>query len=116
MLIQEAFVDLTENSRFGSDAPYEPYHQEPGPLFRDLRQEYGRCTGKVYLDTESRGVIAIGWVFVSRQRYTDCNDTYLREVWVTLYEECEHGDPHELTQVRGRQSIATGLKYHTIAA
>ena len=116
MLIEETFIDATDydatdqKSVFGKSEPHEPYTDHPGDLFRDLQREYGRCTGHVYQDTISRGTIAIGWVFLGRQRYDGSNKTYLREVWVTLFDECEHGDPLELT----KGGKPTGLKHHVL--
>lgn len=53
-------------------------------LFDDLVGDYGRCTGRVYVDSEERA-IPVGWVFESRQKYQDdSSQTYLREVWVSF--------------------------------
>jgi len=114
MLIQETFVNDTLGSLFGESEPYEPWIDHSGSLFRTMQAEYGRCRGHVYQDTK-QGVIAIGWVFESRQKYTDDpDDMYLRAVWVTVFDECEHGDPAELSQEKGRSFIKTGLKYHVL--
>jgi hypothetical protein len=85
VLIQESFVNATEGYRFGDSEPQEPYTDDVGELYRTLRAEYGRCIGKVYVDTDD-GPKAVGWVFQSRDRYEDSNETYLREVWITLYD------------------------------
>jgi hypothetical protein len=39
----------------------------------------------VYIDVAGRGAVAIGWVFRKRMRYDDCDEVYLRDVWVTLH-------------------------------
>ena len=53
-------------------------------LFDDLVGDYGRCTGRVYVDSEERA-IPVGWVFESRQKHQDDpSQTYLREVWVSF--------------------------------
>ena len=44
---------------------------DTGGLYARLAGEYGRCTSKVYLDTKSRGTIAIGWVFQKKVEYDD---------------------------------------------
>jgi hypothetical protein len=91
MLIQEQFVNVTKGYRFGDSEPYEPFTDDVGKLYKHLVKEYGRCTGKVFIDTP-KGAQAVGWVFVSRQRYEDArtkDDTYLREAWVTLYDEAD---------------------------
>lgn len=82
---QEEFVNLTKGHRFGSSDPYETFTDDKGELFRAMQSEYGRCTGKVYVDTD-KGAKPVGWVFVSRQPYDDCDETYLREVWVTVHD------------------------------
>ena len=51
-----------------------------GDIYRLLQREFGRCTGKVYIDPG----IHVGWCFESRQRYEDTNEPYLREAWVSL--------------------------------
>jgi hypothetical protein len=109
LLIEERFVNQDENCIFGSTEPYEPFTENVGQLFRSLRKDYGRCTGHVYQDTKD-GTIAIGWVFLGRDNYEGESRTYLREVWVTLFETCKRGDPSELS--RGGRD--TGLKFRVL--
>lgn len=58
-----------------------------GDMFRALRREYGRCTGRVYVDylhkDSKYGPYAVGWVFLKRVPYDD-EGTFLQETWVTL--------------------------------
>jgi hypothetical protein len=104
------YIDADQGAIFGEDPePQETWTDNIGKLFRDCMQEYGRCTSKVYIDTK-HGTDAIGWVFLGRQQYDDSKDTYLREVWVTLFEDCEPGDPRELT-LKGKP---TGLRYRVL--
>lgn len=84
--VSESFINLDQNSRFGETEPYESSTDDPGELFRSCAKEYGRCTGKVYIDTKNGKTLAIGWVFLGRDKYQDCNKSYLREVWVTLHD------------------------------
>lgn len=90
MWIKETFIDRTRNAQFGSSEWYEPFHADNiGALYRDLLKEYGRCTGKIYVDPKGGGQpIQQGWVFLSRQAYEDSRrtppETYLREVWVEV--------------------------------
>ena len=93
MLISETFVNLDKGYQFGDSGKYEPFTDDLGQLYRSLRREYGRCTGRVYIDTKEHGTKAVGWVFVKRMKYEDCNDTYLREVWVTPFDA-----PDEVTR------------------
>jgi hypothetical protein len=120
MLISETFINATKGYQFGNSEPYEPFTDDTGRLFRSLQREYGRCQSRVYIDTKN-GTKAIGWVFSKVMTYEDARADwskdqreYVREVWVNLYDECEHGDPAELSKTHGRERCATGLKYHEL--
>lgn len=68
-----------------------------GAIYRHGVEEYGRCTGKVYVDTKSRGTVHVGYVFLQRDTYTDSRgerpDTYLCETWVTVERVVEPTKP-----------------------
>ena len=89
---QETFIDLDQGTRFGESPVYETFTDDKGELYRSNQREYGRCKGRVFIDTP-KGVKAVGWVFVGRQRYEDTGEPYLREVWVTLHK----GEPETRT-------------------
>lgn len=115
LFIQETFVNDDTNTRFSEGPLIETQFADAGALFRDLRKEYGRCMGHVYIDTESRGVLAIGWIFRSRQKYEGGEETYIRSVWVKVFDACEQGDVHELLTHRGHlHGVGTGLKHHVL--
>ena len=114
MLIQETYVDADREIRYGESEPYEPFTDDPGKLFRNLRREYGRCKGYIYSDSANKGALAIGWIFEGTTKYDDSEDTYKREVWVTLFDECEHDHDAELTENHGRKQVKTGLRYHVL--
>lgn len=84
---EEVFVNVTEGYRFGESGVIESFTDDKGKLFRRLRECYGRCVGKIYIDREGQSPQAIGWVFQGRDKYDDSKETYLREVWVTLHEQ-----------------------------
>lgn len=103
MRIRESFVNLTKGYRLGDPEWYEPYTDDRGELFRAMRHEYGRCTGRIYVDvpqgdaSASPGVAApaadrqayvtetVGWVFEKRCAYEDAPDEhYIQEVWVEV--------------------------------
>lgn len=78
---------------------YEQYYQDgkldQGALYRALRSEYGRCTGKIYQDIKREDgtyeAKAVGWHFVKREQYGwsahyegDGPTTYLQGAWVSL--------------------------------
>jgi hypothetical protein len=91
-LIQESYINATEGHRIGEnvqrieDTIFEG--KAVGDIYRYCVREYGRCIGKVYVDTDT-GAMAVGWVFVKRMKYEDVNETYLHETWVTLLERDE---------------------------
>jgi hypothetical protein len=86
MLIEEIYTDYTNNLRLGESGIFKPFTEDIGELFKSLQSEYGRCISKVYIDIEDKAC-PIGWVFQKRVKYDDCNETYLRSVWVTLHNE-----------------------------
>lgn len=85
LYVEESYVNATEGCRIGDSGIHESAFTAPGDLYRACQHEFGRCTGKVYVDTDN-GPQAVGWVFVERQQYTDTHEPYLREVWVTVHE------------------------------
>lgn len=90
--VSETYIDETRGCIFGdSGGWYEPYTENVGRLFRNMQQEFGRCTGTVYVDTAQGETMATGWVFSKRVEYDDAHRirrkedrTYVREVWVSL--------------------------------
>ena len=91
LMVSETYVNESKGYQIGDSGLYEPYTEKIGRLFLEIQREYGRCTGKVYIDT-ANGVKAIGWCFEKRMRYEDARgndperDYYLRAVWVTLHD------------------------------
>ena len=88
MLIQETFVNRDQNAIVGESDPYEPYTDNVGRLFRACQREHGRCISKMFADGPEEPK-QVGGVFEKRQKYSDCQDTYLAETWVTLYKSYE---------------------------
>jgi hypothetical protein len=85
--LQEETVNASEGYSFGPTEPYESKYDTSDSMsriFRDLSREYGRCTGKVFIDVKDESK-PIGWVFLKRDRYEDTHDYYLRETWITLH-------------------------------
>ncbi len=83
-LIKEDFVNSTKGYSFGSSGWYIAFTDDTKKLFKRLQREYGKCTGKMYIDTKEGATKAVGYVFQKREAYTDCNETYLKETWVEL--------------------------------
>ena len=86
LYVEENFVDRTRDIRFGDSGVYESCYDDVGALYRAMQREYGRCTGRVYVDQPNCEPKAVGWVFVKRDKYENSGETYLREVWITVHE------------------------------
>lgn len=95
LVISESYVNATTETRYGDSGWQEPYTDDIGQLYASCVREFGRCTGHVYVDTDT-GTVPVGWVFVKRVEYDDVGRygfrgerTYLREVWVSVGERDE---------------------------
>jgi len=95
LFLQEAHLNVEPRYIIGESDVYESFTDDPGELFRACQRDHGRCTGKVYIDGADGQPIHVGWVFVKRKQYQDCNDTYLHETWVTVREK-----PDTVTRTR----------------
>lgn len=89
---QKTYIDLSQGKDgrgaiYGESDVFETFTSDRGELFRSCVREYGRCTGKIYIDRVDGKTHAIGWVFVKRRKYDDCNKTFLAETWVTVHEK-----------------------------
>lgn len=101
LLLHEARVNLDKGYNFYDERTpidgsiFENVEPDdlPGELFRYGRSEYGRCVGKVFVDTRSRGTIHTGYVFQKRENYSDCEDTYLAETWLSVERVVEPARP-----------------------
>lgn len=122
MLMRETFVNEDKEQAYGSSDWYQPYTFDLGRLFRDCRQEYGRCTGYVYVDYREPGdppgayprTRKVGWVFQKRVEY-ETNwgppQYYLRTVWVDL-----SGRPgFDLDEIRDKQKKRRARRSNRIA-
>ena len=87
IFIQEVWIDASDNVICGESDVYESCYDAPGEVYKALQKEYGRCTGKEYIDGPDGKSVHVGWVFQKRKQYEDCNKTYLAETWVTLHEK-----------------------------
>lgn len=86
MYVQETWIDRTDDCLLGEGEVYESFTDNVGELFKSLQKESGKCIGKLHLGHKGE-ILTIGWVFLRKEKYTDCNKTYLRETWVTLHDE-----------------------------
>ena len=76
-------VNADKGYRFGDDSVIETRFETKGELYKYCLSEYGRCVSKIYVDPD--GAKPIGWIFIKREKYTDCDETYLQETWVTVH-------------------------------
>lgn len=86
LYVQESWVNLTEGHRTGDSDVYETFTDDRGELYRAMQNEYGRCTGRVYVDQKDAPPKNVGWVFLKRARYDDSpKETFLLETRVTIH-------------------------------
>lgn len=79
------YVNATEGHRIGKDEALETRFETKGELFRFCQKEYGRCVSKVYVEKLGQEDRPVGWVFEKNVKYSDVNETYLQETWVTIH-------------------------------
>lgn len=117
MWVKETYLNETKGYIFGEGDWYESYHDTIGSLFKGLQQEYGRCTGRVYVDRTPRfdgpnTPLQTGWIFEKKIAYEDArhplkqNDFYVRAVWV----EVSTTEPKRVVQVNNVTSPWLGRK------
>lgn len=83
MKISVTLVNEDKDMRFSEWSEDTDEDMTSGELFRACREEYGRCTSSVYIDTPD-GAKRIGWYFVKRDQYERGEGSYLRGAWVTF--------------------------------
>jgi hypothetical protein len=93
LYVKEVWVDRTRNCQLGDSGVYESGHVDAGTLYKALMREYGRCTGRVYIDLPDKPAKPIGWVFVKRAKYEDTKAPYLQETRVSV-----HSSPDTVTR------------------
>jgi hypothetical protein len=91
LLVQVTLVNATRNAQFNFIPPGREYGKfdDLKSLFKTMRAEWGGRVKGMYRDMPDGETKQVGWVFESRQEYTDSRDTYLREAWVEVVKEVE---------------------------
>jgi len=87
--IKETYVNKDKGYVYGETEPYETWAEpdEVDELFLSLQREFGRCVNTQYTEVE-RGVdVKSGWVFEKRVQYNDCDESYIKQTWVTVWSE-----------------------------
>lgn len=87
MQVQETYVNATDGYMFYESNPYTPFTDNRGELFKAYQKESGRCISSVYIDDVHGNSHKVGWVFLKKEKYDDCKDTYLLETWVRIFPE-----------------------------
>lgn len=82
--VKETFVNQANHTIFGENDWYESYCDTRAEQFRACQLEYGRCVSKMYRDDDKFAPLPVGWVFERKEKYEDCDDHYIREVWVEV--------------------------------
>src|SRR5271170_1809368 len=65
----------------GSVEPYLTCFTTTGQLYRSCLKQYGRCTGKIYVDTDT-GTHQVGWIFFKKAPDKEHYDAF---TWITVY-------------------------------
>ncbi len=84
LFVQETALEVLvddERRGLGEGDVYETGCDNPGDLFRAMQACHGRCVGKMFVGDGKQ----IGWVFLTRETYSDSPGTYLRETWVSVH-------------------------------
>ena len=87
-------VNQTEEHAF---AALEEVSSAPNThsLFRHLQRVWGKCSSNLFSESfDSRGdhkTVKCGWVFEKSDRYDGTDEPYVREAWVEVWKEDEHG-------------------------
>lgn len=84
LFINESYINKTQNYCYGESEFYETRYNNLSDLYKFLVKEFGRCTGKMFIDTKEGKTRQTGWVFIKKVKYEDCNEHYLQEVWVEV--------------------------------
>ena len=89
LYVQESYLAVGEDgepgSMLGDTEIQESFTDNVGELYRALQAEHGRCIGYMYVDSKEGKSRKVGWVFVKRTKYQDCDKTYLQETWVHVF-------------------------------
>ena len=84
LFIEEHHVDEDRGYSMCEPDICESMFNTPGEAYRYYSRDGWRCKSKVRIDTP-RGVKHVGWYFVKRDKYTDCDEPFLHGLWVTLF-------------------------------
>ena len=71
------FYDITHNA---SDIQIKTLSE----LYKYGIKMFGKCQGKVYVDSDNGNPIHVGYTFIKKQKYADTGETYLQETIISI--------------------------------
>ena len=84
LFVNVSYINKTQNYHCGESGFCETRFDNLSDLYKSLIREFGRCTGKMFVDSKNGKPQQTGWVFIKKVKYEDCKEYYLQEVWVEV--------------------------------
>ena len=81
LYVQENWINATKGYSCGQSEVYQTWCETKGELFKAMQKEYGKCVSKMYIGDNTH----IGWVFEKLEHYTDTNEPYIMQTWVSVH-------------------------------
>lgn len=97
LYLNETHISKNDDCIIGESGLVDSFfdtNDSKGYILDELKKEYGKVVSKVYIDKpvwnhfgyiENYVPEHIGYVFEKKMQYQDCKETYIHQVWVTLY-------------------------------
>lgn len=84
--VTESFTDVEGNCHLGENIMNieDTCITNLKDLYRHGLKMFGRCVSKVHIDLPNGKRMHVGYVFMKREKYEDCDKHYTREVWLTI--------------------------------
>lgn len=74
LFIEISAVNATKRYRMYDNIFEESICDNKKDLYKALLKEYGRCTGKMFIDDKNGNPVQIGWVFVPGNIFEDSKE------------------------------------------
>jgi hypothetical protein len=88
IIISVLYTNASENHCIGEEEAHETRFTTISELYKFCIHEFGACKSKIFVDTKDPNKSKhVGWYFERKEKYEDCNDKYLRGVWVTVHDK-----------------------------
>lgn len=84
--VKTTYVNRSDNHINGEDVINigDSIIDDVKSLYKYGLSDFGRCIGKIYIDDDDNSAKHVGYIFVKRVKYTDCDETFLQEVWFSI--------------------------------